>query len=420
MLDWLSTAQPRSLASQTGEQVDEAPNPLYLRRREERRIRKGHPWLFSNEVDTARSPLDAFEAGDLAHVRSHADQFLGVGYVNPNTLICGRLLGRDRGLRFDRNLVATRLERALALREHLFASGFYRLVFGESDGLPGLVVDRYRDVVVAQLATAGMERRRGLVIDAIRHQLAPRAIVLRNDGVHRATEGLEEYVETAWGSLDEPISVEEGAARFRVWPTTGQKTGWYFDQRDNRTKLERYVSGARMLDVFSYCGAFGIRAAMAGAETVRCIDSSGTATEAVRENARLNGVSDRVEVLRADAFSAMKAMHADGERFDVVVVDPPAFIRRRRDAAAGLEAYRRLNRLAVQLVRDGGILLTASCSSHLRRDQLRDVVRSATQKGGGQAQLLEEGHQAPDHPIHPAMPESEYLKAFFVRVLHDR
>ena len=396
-----------------------APESLYLRRREERRLRRGHPWVFSNEVDIARTPLDGFVAGDLVRFRSHSDQFLGVGYVNPHALICGRMLGRDRNLQFDLNFVSARIDRALALRRGLFDASYYRLVFGESDALPGLVLDRYGDVVVVQLTTAGMERRRGIIIDAIRERIDPSAIVLRNDGAYRTTEGLDEYVELAWGRMTEPLLVEEGAARFRVWPTTGQKTGWYFDQRENRARLGRYVSGARVLDVFSFCGAWGIQAALAGAQEVLCVDSSETAIQEVRENAGLNGVSERVHTHRGDAFAALKALHADGERFDVVVVDPPAFIRRRRDAEVGVQAYRRLNRLAMQLVRDGGILASSSCSSHLTREQLRDVLRAASQKGGGQAQILEEGHQGPDHPIHPAMPESEYLKTFFLRVLHS-
>ena len=389
---------------------------LYLKRREERRVRSGHPWVFSNEVDAKRSPLAGFEPGDLTEIRSHAERFLGVAYVNPHALICARSIGRDPRLRFDRDLVWARLERALATRERLFESPFYRLSFAESDAMPGLVVDRYAGLLVAQLATAGLERRRELIIDALRELISPDAIVLRNDAGYRENEGLSLYVETAVGRLDEPVILEEGGARFRVWPTTGQKTGWYFDQRDNRARLARYAAGARVLDVFSYCGAWGIQAAVHGAEEVLCIDSSQGAVREIAENARLSGVATRVRAERSDAFDALKRLYVERRQFDVVVLDPPAFVRRRRDLDAGLEAYRRLNRIAMQLLADDGVLITASCSSHLHREQLRDVIRSAALKCDRAVQILEEGHQSADHPIHPAMPESEYLNVFVVKV----
>lgn len=396
--------------------MDSKAVPLYLKKREDRRIRRGHPWVFSNEIDTARSPLAELEPGRAVEVRSHGGEFLGNGYVNPRSLICARIVTRVPGRHLDEELLLARIRRALALRERLFQRPFYRLVFGESDGLPGLVVDRYADIAVVQIGTAGMEARREQVVAALSRALRPAAIVLRNDIASRALEGLASYVETPHGRLCEPVSCEENGAEFEAYPVTGQKTGWYFDHRLNRRRLQDYVAGRRLLDLFSYSGAWGVQAAVAGARAVLCVDSSSQALEMARRNADRNQVGAAVSVLRAEAFDALRTLHAQGERFDVVVLDPPAFIRRKKDLQSGIEAYRRLNRLAMRLLPDDGILVSASCSTHLRRERLLEVVSAAARAGERHLQILEEGHQGPDHPVHPALAESAYLKVFLLRV----
>ena len=389
---------------------------IMLKPREERRLKRGHPWVFSNEVDVARTPISQLTPGELVEITSASGQLLGTAYVNPHTLICARILERGAGEGLSPAILDERIDRAAALRARLYPEPYYRLIFGESDELPGLVVDRYADVLVAQISTVGMECRREMLLASLTSRLEPRAIALRNDGPARGLESLPREIETVYGGFREPLRITENDAQFYVWPTDGQKTGWYFDQRENRARAARYACGARVLDAFSYTGAWGIMAALHGALEVTCIESSPTAIERLEENVRLNRVEGCVQGIRADAFEAMKAMFADGRRFDLVVLDPPAFIHRRKDRAAGGRAYRRLALLGMQLLVKGGVLVSASCSSHLSREELRDAIRRAGLRLGRPVQILEEGHQAPDHPIHPAMPETEYLKVFFARV----
>lgn len=388
--------------------------PLVLKPREERRLLAGHLWVFSNEVDVAATPLAAFEPGAQVQVRSSGDRFLGYGYVNPRTLISARLLGRDPEHPPGKPLLVHRLKVALALRQRLHAAPFYRLVHGESDLLPGLVVDRYGDVLVAQIGTAGMEAMKPEIQEALVKVAAPTALLWKNDSPVRELEGLERCVEAAMGDVPDYAEVPEGGVTFRVPLAAGQKTGWYFDQAANRAMLARHVRNLRVLDVFSYAGGFGLQAACAGAAAVTCIDSSAAALEAAAATAKLNGIA--AELLQGDAFERLEALVAERRRFDVVVVDPPAFIKRRKDHPKGLAAYRRLNRLAMQSLDRDGLLLSCSCSYHLAPGELKDAVQRAARHLGRFAQLLAVGGQAPDHPVHPAIDETRYLRALLFRV----
>lgn len=389
--------------------------PLRLRKNEDRRLRAGHLWVFSNEVDVLHTPLTAFEPGEQVVVHDARGAPLGVGYVNPRSLIAARLVSRDREARLDAALLRRRIARALSLRELLFGQPFYRLIYGESDGLPGLVVDRFGGTLVVQITTAGMERAKGEVVDALRGAFAPDGILLRNDSSGRALEGLDTYVETAHGTVPEVVALEENGVRFEA-PVAGQKTGWFYDHRMNRARLMAYARGRRVLDVFSYVGGWGVQAAAAGASHVTCVDASAEALEHARRNAALNGAADRVDTRRGDAFDVLRALRADGERYDVVVLDPPAFIKRKKDQKAGEEAYRRVNQLAMEVLKQDGILVSASCSYHLPREALQDAMLRAARHQGRSLQIVEQGHQGPDHPVHPAIPETAYLKAFFGRV----
>jgi 23S rRNA (cytosine1962-C5)-methyltransferase len=389
--------------------------PLRLRKDEDRRLRAGHLWVFSNEVDVTHTPLTAFEPGEVVEVQDARGAPLGVGYVNPRSLIAARLVSRDRDDRLDAALLQRRLTRALALRERLFDRPFYRLVYGESDGLPGLVVDRFGDVLVAQITTAGMERVKDEIVAVLRDALQPAGILLRNDSSGRALEGLESYVAVAHGEVPEVVQLEENGVRFEA-PMAGQKTGWFYDHRMNRARLAAYVGGRRVLDVFSYVGGWGVQAAVAGAAEVVCVDASAEALEHAGRNAALNGVESAVSTRRGDAFDVLRILAAEGERFDVVVLDPPAFIKRKKDQKAGEEAYRRVNQLSMDVLRQDGILVAASCSYHLPREALQDAMLRAARRQGRSLQILEQGHQGPDHPVHPAIPETAYLKAFIGRV----
>lgn len=391
---------------------------LRLKKHEDRRLRGGHPWVYSNEVDTAATPLSGFQPGQPVIVEAANGQPLGSGYINPNSLICARLVARDPSRRLDRSLLVHRLNIALSLRERLFEQPYYRLVYAEADRLPGLIVDRYGEYLVVQCVTAGMDRVRDDVVDALRKVLKPRGILFRNDVGARRLEGLEEGNETI-GEVPDSVELVENGVRFEVSLHAGQKTGWFFDQRMNRTRLRAYVRGARVLDLFSYVGAWGVQAAVGGAREVICGDSSATALEAVKHNAARNGVGDRVDVRKGDAVDILKQLRDAGERFDVVVLDPPAFIKRRRDIKAGEQAYHRINQLGMQLLVDDGILISASCSLHLAAERLEAILWGAARHLDRGLQILERGHQGPDHPVHPAIPETAYLKACFCRVVRE-
>jgi 23S rRNA (cytosine1962-C5)-methyltransferase len=390
---------------------------LRLKPNEERRLTAGHLWVFSNEVDTAATPLQQFQPGALCEVVSARNKFIGYAYVNPHSLIAARILTRDARHPPDVSLLVHRLNVALALRKARFAAPYYRLVYGESDGLPGLVLDRYGDVIVGQIATAGMEALRADIEAAVRKVVKPAALLWKNDSGARELEGLASYTELAFGTLPEQVYVEEGGLTFTVPVAQGQKTGWFFDQAANRLNLRKYAAGARVLDVFSYVGGWGLGALKAGAREVTCVDASAPALEMLQANAARQGVGP--QVVRGDAFDVMADMVAEKRRFDIVVVDPPAFIKRKKDIPKGEAAYRKLNQLAMQLLERDGVLVSCSCSYHLAADQLLMAIQQAARHLNRFVQVLEAGGQALDHPFHPAIPETRYLKAFFCRVLAE-
>ena len=391
---------------------------LKLKRGEDRRIRSGHLWVFSNEIDNAATPLASFTAGARARVLSDRDQFLGHAYVNPHALICARIVGRDAAHPLDRSLIEQRLKVALALRERVSRVPYYRLVFGESDQLPGLVLDRYGDVLVGQIATAGMEALRADVEAAVRTVINPTGLYWKNDSGARDLEHLAQSAEVAFGNVPDEIEVEESGLRFRAPLAEGQKTGWFYDQTANRQRLMRYLApGARVLDICSYVGAWAVTALRNGAKTARCVDSSQLSLDFAQRNAADNSVE--LETVREDAFDALKAFHAQGQRFDVVILDPPAFIKRKKDIPQGQAAYRKLNQLALELIDGDGLLVSCSCSYHLAAEDLVTAIQAAARHSGRFVQILESGGQSPDHPVHPAIPETRYLKAFFCRVTRE-
>ena len=392
------------------------PAELRLRKNEERRLRAGHLWVFSNEVDTKTTPLDQFNPGDQIQVIDSTGKFIGNAYINPHSLICARLVSRDKKYFLDQSLLTHRFKVALSLRERLFPDPYYRLIFGESDALPGLVVDRFADVLSVQITSAGMEAQKEAIIAALDKVLKPKTIIMRNDSSVRTLEGLPSYIETVLGEAPEMIDIIENGCRFQAPSLTGQKTGWFYDHRLNRERATHYVKGLRVLDVFSYMGAWGIPAAVAGASEVFCIDASAKALDQVEANAALNNVADKVTTIEGDAFAALKALREDKQRFDVILLDPPAFIKRRKDAKQGLEAYRRINQLAMQILSRDGLLVSASCSHHLERGRLQEILLKNSRHLDRNLMLLEQGHQGPDHPVHPAITETDYLKALFCRV----
>jgi 23S rRNA (cytosine1962-C5)-methyltransferase len=385
---------------------------LRLKRNEDRRLHAGHLWIFSNEVDTAQTPLPKFKAGELVRVLAHNDRALGLAYVNPKSLIAARLLETWRIP--DVAWLAGRIRAALVLRDRLYPKPYYRLVYGESDGLPGLIVDRFGEKCVVQIGTAGMERLKDAVQTALIEVLHCDGVLFKNDGSTREMEGLPSYTEAGLGNFDQPALVIEDGLEFQAPLMAGQKTGWFFDQAANRRALSQYIRPhARVLDVFSYAGAWGVRAARHGAQ-VTCVDSSAAALESAAANAARNGL--QLTTRKGDAFDVLEEFAKQGAQFDVVIIDPPAFAKRRKDVPKALAAYKRLNQLAMSVTADEGVLVSCSCSFQVSSEELQDAIAKAVRGAGKHLQILEMGGQAPDHPVHPAIPETRYLKAYFCRI----
>ena len=384
----------------------------------DRRVKAGHPWAFSNEI--AMSPAaKALPPGGLVRLEGDDGVRHGVWHFNPHTLIAARRLSRDPDAAIDAAWLRERLAGALALRERLYPTPFYRLVHAEADGLPGLVVDRYGDALAVQANTAGMELLTPPLLEALGGLLAPRAVVARNDAAVRALEGLPQEVRPLLGgeAAAEPARAEEGGLGFAVDLLGGQKTGWFFDQRENRDRVARLAPGATVLDAFCHTGGFGLRCAAAGASRVVLLDRSAHALDLAARTAAANGLAARVEARRAEALEELERMGgAGGERFDIVVADPPAFAKSRRDQPVALKGYAKLARLAAALVAPGGFLFLASCSHHVAPGDFADASIWGIGRARREARILFQGGAGPDHPVHPMLPESAYLKAMLFQL----
>jgi 23S rRNA (cytosine1962-C5)-methyltransferase len=390
---------------------------IYLRKGAEKRLRGGHLWVYSNEIDSKRCSLQEYSAGDAVAVLAASGAHLGSAYMEPNSLICARVYAPGILTALDEALIGRYLASALAGREQAFSSHCYRLVYGDSDLLPGLVVDRFGEYLVMQLNNAGIECYEKPIIKALVNLLAPRGILLRADSRARREQGLGVRIEAVHGEVPDQVELTENGVKFLAPVWSGQKTGWFYDHRMSRARLASYSPGKTVLDVYSYIGGWGVQAAAFGAQSVCCLDSSAPALAAVMDNARCNNVAQRVSTRAGSAPETMAAMAREGLLFDMVILDPPAFIQRRKDIKKGIAAYRRINELGLRLLRPGGVLVSASCSMHLSRADLIYALSGAAARAGCQLRVIEQGAQGADHPIHPAIPETEYLKAVFARRL---
>jgi 23S rRNA (cytosine1962-C5)-methyltransferase len=369
-------------------------------------IASGHLWVFSNQVKQRPSGLPD---GELVEVISEKDRFLGIGTYNPRSLIAVRLLSREReGI--DEAFFTRRIEEALRLRGSRFGESF-RVVNSESDFLPGLVIDKYEDQIVVQLLTCGMERQRTVILDAIRKVIAPRAIVLRNDSVSRKDEGLTQYVEVADGEVDRRAVIKIGPLRFLIDVMSGHKTGFYFDQRENRFLMAEFAPGKTVLDCFTYTGGFGLYALHFGARSVTFVDASAQALDMCRENMALNGLTGG-QFVKADGFDFLKNAT---DSYDLMVLDPPSFIKSKKKLKEGERGYIDLNKKALRRLSPDGHLFTFSCSHNMRRSRFKDVLRIAAY-GTADVYLVRELAQAGDHPVLLTIPETDYLKGLVLRV----
>jgi len=383
--------------------------------RRHKRVRGGHPWAYSNEIEMDQA-TKALAPGTLVTLAPHEGAALGIATFSPRPLISARILTRDTGAVIDRGFFEARIGQALALRQRLYEEPYYRLVHAEGDQLPGLVIDRYGDVLVCQVNTAGMERLKDEVLAALQALLDPRVIVVRRSTVGQAAEGLEAAAEVVLGRLDGPVPLEENGVRFYAELSAGQKTGWYYDQRDNRAFVAALSGGCRVLDLYCYAGGFAVQAAARGADQVTAIDRSQEALALAAQAAAANGVADRCRFERLDAFGHMQALSERGERFDIVVADPPAFVKSKKDLKAGSRGYRKMTRLAAGLVSRGGLMLVASCSHNVSVALFGEMVRRGLQDAGRTGCILREAGAGPDHPVHPYLPETAYLKAMVLQL----
>ena len=409
MSDAIPAAAPGPAPGQPGARAARRP-VVSLLPGAHRRSLAGHPWVYSNEI-AMDAAAKALPPGGLVRLAASDGRPLGTYGFNPHTLIAARRLSHDPDAAIDADFMAERIARALALRGRLLDTPCYRLIHAEADGLPGTIVDRYGDVVVAQLNSAAADRLQPALLEALERVLAPAAILLRNDSAARALEGLPQQVTVAKGEIAGPLALVENGARFFADPAGGQKTGWFHDQRDNRARVARLARGLSLLDLYSYCGGFAVQAALGGATSVLAIDRSAEALALAGRAALANGVADICEFRRAEAFDELAALAEQGARFDIVVADPPAFVKSRKDLPQGLRAYRKLARLSAALVAPGGFLFVASCSHHVGPGELAAEIAHALQDLRRNGRILHQGGAAPDHPVHPALPESAYLKA---------
>jgi 23S rRNA (cytosine1962-C5)-methyltransferase len=376
---------------------------------QDRRLRAGHPWAYSNEL-RMDAAAKALPPGEPVCLYTADGRRLALAQFNPHSLIAARLLTRNTDATIDATFLERRLARALRLRERLFERPYYRLVHAEADGLPGLVIDRYGDVLVCQLNSAGMAALEGPLLEALEGVLAPAAVVLRNDSPVRELEGLATEVRVVKGALTPPIELEENGLTFLADPLEGQKTGWYFDQRENRAFVAPLGRGQRVLDLYSYSAGFGLAAAAAGAASVLAVDRSQQGLDLAEASAARNDLASVLSVERREAFAALDELAAAKERFGLVIADPPAFVRSKKELKPGLRGYRKLARAAATLVGEEGFLAIACCSHNVAPDAFADEVRRGLRDAGRSGRLIRQAGAGPDHPRHPALPESAYLK----------
>lgn len=390
---------------------------LRLKANADRRLRSGHLWLYSNEIDTKLSPLSAFKVGDQAIVENAAGKPLGVALLSPQTLVCARLVSRDIEHRFDKSLLVHRLNIALSLRERLFDAPFYRLVHGEGDLLPGLEVDRFGDTLVVQITAACMELHKDILLEALLQVCKPTGVLWRNDAPTRDLEGLERYLTVAYGDVPEWLQLLENDLVYTAPILQKKVLGWNYDQRFNRLQAAAYCTDKRVLSVYSDVGSWAIPAALAGASEVLCADASPQALDALENNAQLNEIGGTLLCAEGDVLETLQSLKADEERFDVIIADPPAFIKRKKDLKSGEAGYRKLYEHCIRLLSRDGIFICSSRSPFFSEESMHSTLLAAARHLDRNIQILEQSGQSADHPMHPAIPETRYLKYTVCRIL---
>ena len=387
-----------------------ANTKLKIKRHHEIRVVKGHPWIFSNEIENFSS-LKSLEKGALVEVQINKDDPFALAYFNPHSLIAARILSYDQSQVIDENFFIERISQAKVLRDKFFDKPFYRLVHSEADFLPGLIIDRLGDVLSCQISTAGMEKLSPFLITALEKLFPKSAIIFRNDVDARKMEGLELYVKTVKGEIADEIEIEENGLKYLINVTSGQKTGWFFDQRINREFIGSMAKDCDVLDAFCYLGGFGLNALQNGANSVTFIDSSQDALDKLKKNISLNKFTQDYDTICGKVYDVLEKAEFQERRYDIVVLDPPAFVKSKKDFFVGLKGYEKLVKLSANLVKKNGILMLASCSHNATLADLISAANDGFRKSGRKARLIRSFGAGFDHPVNPALKESEYLKS---------
>ena len=384
---------------------------VYLRRGREQRVLGGHPWVFRSDIEREDGAAD----GLPVRVLTSAGRFLAMAVYNPRSQISLRILSR-RDEPIDGAFIRGRVRRALDYRRRFADLNSCRLIFAESDGLPAVIADKFGEVIVLQILCLGMERFKGDIVDALAQELSPRGIYERNDVPVRELEGLSQQTGLLFGEVPDRVEMQENGVRFLVDVKEGQKTGFFLDQKENRAAIAPFVSGMRVLDCFTHTGSFALHAAHYGAAEVTGVDISEHACACALENARLNGVEDRVRFECANAFDFLRAQQTAKAHYDVVILDPPAFTKTRSAVEGALRGYKEINLRGMKLTRDGGYFVTCSCSQHVTPDLFRGMLLEAQKDAHVQLRQIEWRTQGRDHPILLASPETQYLKCGIFQV----
>lgn len=387
---------------------------LRVKAKEEHRIKKGHYWLFSNELEKIDKTI---KPGEIVRILDCRDNILGYGFFNPHSLIAVRFITKSEEAP-SKNFIFETIDSAFEYRKHLGLRKYGRMCYGEADGAPGLIIDRYGDYLVIEILTAGMENLKEDILSAVKKVFKPKGIVFKNESNFRMLEGLSQANETI-GDIPEEIQIEENGVKYLVNLTSSQKTGFYFDQRENRAFLKPYFKDKVVLDLYSYSGSFGINAALNGAVAVWGTDSSAPAVELANKNAALNGVQEICQYQRDDAERLLSAAMKKElpTQPDIILLDPPAFVKNRKSLPQAINLYVKLNRMALEGLEKGGLLASSTCSHHITREIFIDILKQASAKAGKEVRLIELRTQAKDHPILIGMPETEYLHFALLQIL---
>ncbi len=393
-----------------------------LKKGEGRTIKAGGMWVYDNEIDTV---MGSFENGDVVAVHDFDGYFLGYGFINTKSKITIRLLSRKKDAVIDEAFMEQRVRDAWEYRKQTIDTSSCRLIFGEADFLPGIVIDKFSDVLVVESLALGIDRWKPVIVEALKKVLAEDGIAIRgvyerSDAKVRLQEGMERYKGFIGEPFDTKVEIVENGVHYMVDVEDGQKTGFFLDQKNNRAAIHRFCKDKKVLDCFTHTGSFALNAGIAGAKSVLGVDASELAVEQARENARLNGLEDRVQFTCADVFELLPDLEKKGEQFDVVILDPPAFTKSRNSVKNAVKGYREINVRGLKLVKNGGFLVTCSCSHFMEPDLFAKTIREAANGAHKRLRQVEFRTQACDHPILWAADQSYYLKFYIFQVCEDR